>query len=147
MIPKSKNIYPRRISDVTDGTSNSLMVGERPPSADQDFGWWFAGVGMEDDSTADCLLAVNTYNQDEQGPACPPIMANGRFPPVPTDQTSFFQAGQLGDNCHKLHFWSLHSGGANFLYADASVHFLDYTAASVLAQMATINGGEVVTSP
>jgi prepilin-type N-terminal cleavage/methylation domain-containing protein/prepilin-type processing-associated H-X9-DG protein len=147
MNPKSRNLSPRRMSDVTDGTSNTLLVGERPPSADQDFGWWFAGVGMEDDSTADCLLATNTYNQDETGPACPPIMANKRFPPVPADQTSFFQPGVVTDNCHKLHFWSLHSGGANFLYVDASVHFLNYSAANVLPQMATISGGEVLTIP
>jgi prepilin-type N-terminal cleavage/methylation domain-containing protein/prepilin-type processing-associated H-X9-DG protein len=147
MSPKSTNIAPRRIGDITDGTSNTLMVGERPPSFDQDFGWWFAGVGMEDDSTADTLLATNTYNQDESGPACPPIMANGRFPPLQSDQTSFFQPGVITDNCHKLHFWSLHSGGANFLYADASVHFLSYSGASVLPQMATINGGEVFTAP
>jgi prepilin-type N-terminal cleavage/methylation domain-containing protein/prepilin-type processing-associated H-X9-DG protein len=147
MNPRSSNINPRRMNDVTDGTSNTLMVGERPPSADQDFGWWFAGVGMEDDGTADVLLATNTYNQDESGPACPPIMANGRFPPVPSDQRSFFQPGVIGDNCHKLHFWSLHSGGANFLYVDASVHFLGYSAATVLPQLATISGEEAVSAP
>jgi prepilin-type processing-associated H-X9-DG protein len=147
MNPRSANINPRRVDDVGDGTSNTLMVGERPPSADRDFGWWFAGVGMEDDSTADCLLGTNTYNQDENGSACPPLMSNGRFPPTPNDQTSFFQPGIASDNCHKLHFWSLHSGGAHFMYADGSVHFLTYSAVNVLPQMATINSGEVFTPP
>jgi prepilin-type processing-associated H-X9-DG protein len=147
MNPRSSNVSPRRFDDVADGTSNTLMVGERPPSADRDFGWWFAGVGMEDDSSADCLLATNTYNQDESGAACPPRLANGRFPPVPSDRTSFFQPGVLSDNCHKFHFWSLHSGGATFLYADGSVHFLTYSAASVLPLMATISGGESFTAP
>ncbi len=147
MNPRSRNVAPRRLADVTDGTSTTVMVGERPPSADRDFGWWFAGVGMEDDSTADCLLATNTYNQDESGAACPPRLANGRFPPLPSDRTSFFQPGVLGDNCHKLHFWSLHAGGANFLFADASVRFLSYSAADVLPQLATISGGEVAAIP
>jgi prepilin-type processing-associated H-X9-DG protein len=135
------------VTDVTDGSSNTLRVGERPPSADQDFGWWFAGTGHEDDSTADTLLATNTYNADESGATCPARMANNHFPPVASDQASFFQPGTLDDNCHKLHFWSLHSGGANFLYVDGSVHFLSYSAASVLPQMATISGGEVFAAP
>jgi len=147
MNPRSGNLRPRKISDVRDGTSNTLMVGERPPSEDLDFGWWFAGVGMEDDGTADVILATNTYNPDVTGPACPVKMANGRFPPVPSDQTSSFRPGNIDDNCDQLHFWSLHSGGANFLYADASVHFLSYSSANVLPQMATINGGEIFDVP
>ena len=34
--------------DITDGTSNTLMVGERPPSSDLVFGWWYAGAGQWD---------------------------------------------------------------------------------------------------
>jgi prepilin-type N-terminal cleavage/methylation domain-containing protein len=32
-----------RFASVLDGTSYTLMVGERPPSADLIFGWWYAG--------------------------------------------------------------------------------------------------------
>jgi prepilin-type processing-associated H-X9-DG protein len=43
-----------------------------------------------------------------------------------------------------LHFWSLHTGGANFLMADGSACFLTYSAADVLPALATRDGGEVV---
>jgi prepilin-type processing-associated H-X9-DG protein len=46
-----------------------------------------------------------------------------------------------------FHFWSLHPGGANLLFADGSVHFLGYTADPVLPALATRAGGETVTLP
>jgi prepilin-type N-terminal cleavage/methylation domain-containing protein/prepilin-type processing-associated H-X9-DG protein len=42
---------------------------------------------------------------------------------------------------------SLHSGGANFLMADGSVHFLRYQADDILPALATRNGGEVISLP
>src|SRR5262249_14095400 len=35
------------ITDIIDGTSNTPMVGDRPPSQDLNFGWWFAGAGWD----------------------------------------------------------------------------------------------------
>jgi prepilin-type processing-associated H-X9-DG protein len=46
-----------------------------------------------------------------------------------------------------FHFWSLHPGGAHFLYADGSVHFLGYDADAILPALATRAGGEVVSLP
>jgi hypothetical protein len=34
------------MADITDGLSNTLMVGERPPSSDFQYGWWYAGAGQ-----------------------------------------------------------------------------------------------------
>ncbi len=35
-----------RFAEIFDGTSYTLMLGERPPSADLQFGWWYAGIGQ-----------------------------------------------------------------------------------------------------
>ena len=68
--------------------------------------------------------------------------ANG----VPTScpaSKSAFQPGRLSDDCDQCHFWSLHTGGANFAFADGSVRFLTYSASPVLPALGTRDGGEV----
>jgi prepilin-type N-terminal cleavage/methylation domain-containing protein/prepilin-type processing-associated H-X9-DG protein len=141
---------PVRVLDVTDGTSNTLMVGERPVSADLAYGWWFSGGGQGDrDGSTDIVLGTNEYNISvcPGPPAGPPqvgtwISRGG--PPPPGSQTSFYQPGNIRQICDMLHFFSLHPGGANFLFADGSVHFIPYSAAPVLPKLATRSGGEAI---
>jgi len=126
---------------VTDGTSNTLMVGERPPSADLVFGWWFAGAGYSDASTSPTQDGTGDVALGTADPKYPPAIAVFTGTPCPPAKNQF-QPGKLADNCDQAHFWSLHPGGANFAFADGSVRFLRYTSAPVLPALGTRNGGE-----
>jgi prepilin-type N-terminal cleavage/methylation domain-containing protein/prepilin-type processing-associated H-X9-DG protein len=131
-----------RMSDISDGLSNTLLVGERPPSTDLDFGWWFAGAGYPPDSSGvgDVVLGsteIDYWNH-----------LKSQFPNDPGCMTSLpnvgLKPGLLSDNCAQSHFWSLHSGGANFLLGDGSVRFVSYSFDSILPDLCTRAGNEVI---
>jgi len=123
-----------RLADVTDGTSQTLLVGERPPSADLVLGWWYAGWGQDKDGEGDMLLGARTKNNRTWAADCP----IGPYP---------FSAGKLDNQCDAFHFWSPHPGGANFVFADGSVRFLAYSADPIMPALATRAGGEAVSLP
>jgi prepilin-type N-terminal cleavage/methylation domain-containing protein len=50
------------LSHIADGTSNTLMAGERPPSKDLQYGYWYAGVGQAVTGSGDMLLGVFEKN-------------------------------------------------------------------------------------
>jgi prepilin-type processing-associated H-X9-DG protein len=58
-----------------------------------------------------------------------------------------FAPGDLRNQCDMFHFWSLHDGGAHFLFADGSVSFLTYGAAPILPALASRAGGESIEVP
>jgi prepilin-type N-terminal cleavage/methylation domain-containing protein/prepilin-type processing-associated H-X9-DG protein len=128
--------YNVSFSEVTDGLSNTVMVGERPPSADFYYGWWYTGAGQSGSGSLDMTLGVSEINRYRRAEF-------RRCLPGPYS----FGPGNLRNDCDLFHFWSLHPGGANFLCADGSVHFLSYSAASVLPALGTRAGGEVVELP
>ncbi len=115
--------------EIPDGASNTLMVGERPPSKDLIYGWWFAGSGnFPYFGTGDVCLGVNEV-MDPKNPG----------------KKDHFRKGILEDpaNVHMLHFWSLHTEGANFLYADNHCSFIHYSVdQALLNATATRDGGE-----
>lgn len=119
---------------VTDGTSQTLAVGERPPSQDGAFGWWYAGWGQNKDGSAEYLLGVREVRTTSRYSACPA----GPYSFTPPNSKSI---------CTVFRFWSLHPGGANFAFCDGSVRFLSYSADSILPALATRAGGEVVEIP
>jgi prepilin-type N-terminal cleavage/methylation domain-containing protein/prepilin-type processing-associated H-X9-DG protein len=117
------------MDDCLDGTSHTLFVGERgvldgPPSLFHFLGRWCCNTGTWPPSgTGDILIGT-----DEFKPGTPEInLAHGY------------------GHTHGDHFWSYHAGGANFVYVDGSLHFLEYDIApEAFRTLFSRNGGEVV---
>jgi prepilin-type processing-associated H-X9-DG protein len=144
-----------RLTDIIDGSSNTLIVGERPPSADLYWGWWFTSVGYDLSGRGDGVLGPREYDyaatrfidgggDTGAGSGTPCIQA---YPPY---GKVGFQPGRIQDNCDQSHFWSLHTGGANFAFGDGHVQFLSYAVdapaqpTSTFTALCTRDGGEVV---
>jgi prepilin-type processing-associated H-X9-DG protein len=118
------------IPQIEDGTSRTLLAGERPPSTNFQFGWWYAGAGQKFTGSAEMVLGVQEQNVL---PVTSGSCAPGVYPYGP---------GRLDNQCDMFHFWSLHKNGANFLFADGAVRFIPYSAAGVLPALASRAGGE-----
>lgn len=122
-----------RFRDITDGLSNTLLSGERPPDRDFSYGWWYAGVGSGD-GTLDHTIGVHEIESNRY-----------RFC---YELPSKFQASNLWAPCSTSHFWSMHPNGAHFGMADGSVVFLSYAVDSaVLEAMASRSGSETLLIP
>jgi prepilin-type processing-associated H-X9-DG protein len=124
-----------RFGDVSDGTSQTLLVGERPPASDFWYGWWYAGVGMGQSGSPDSVLGVREVRR---GATYTRGCGDGPYGFTPT---------ALADRCNVFQFWSLHAGGAHFLLCDGSVRFLSHSADPVLPALATRAGNESAAMP
>lgn len=107
-----------RVSDILDGTSTTIMVGERPPSRDSGWGWFSYNY-------VDSSIAV--YNL----PYVPGCSVEGRY--------------DLNDPCHHARFWSVHPGIGQYLYADGSA--TSFRLGTDLNPRVTKAGSEVYDSP
>ncbi len=159
-----------QLTDITDGVSNTLMVGERPPSPIFDWGWWETSVnpsvgvhiaygtaGAQEDMDVVLGVAEQAGDQGLTGPKyydeessrdapCAPtatFTGVGTWPCEDTDCGPY--AGTPSNFCDFFHFWSNHVGGASFCFADGSVRFIPYSIpAARLNALATRAGGETV---
>jgi prepilin-type N-terminal cleavage/methylation domain-containing protein len=131
-----------KLVDIVDGTSNTVMVGERPPASDYFWGWWSV-------SDYDCLLSASNQIVFYGGCQVPGYFSQPRPGVMAMDANA---TNLCGGDSNK--FWSFHTGGSNWLLGDASVRFIQYSAGgpptttnpTLILPMASRNGGEVLPS-
>jgi prepilin-type processing-associated H-X9-DG protein len=136
-----------KLTEITDGTSNTIMVGERPPNSNLEYGWWLAAYGYgAGRGVADCVMTSNDIalaNYFITNYSAAPNLPCDR----PAAQKIGLQPGNPNMGCDAAHYWSFHSGGSNFLMGDGSVKFLTNNLNSLLPALSTRNGGEVANIP
>lgn len=121
------------ITHIYDGASNTIMVGERPPVDKPWGGWWYSAAYMD---------------RHCRGPNTTIHLGPIRYSATNCDSCELpshgIGPGRLDNHCDRFHLWSLHGGGANLLFADASVRFLSYSSNGIIGQLVSVNGGENV---
>jgi prepilin-type processing-associated H-X9-DG protein len=142
------------VTQITDGSSNTIMLAERPPmmlGAEWGWGWW-ASYDMGDlciGMAATSLLwpaGAGVGSWTGAGPCTTPVYYGLPIPAATSADTNGYSGGTgngfQGAACHSAHPWSFHTGGAHFLFGDGSARFISYSAGQVLVALGTRAGGE-----
>jgi prepilin-type N-terminal cleavage/methylation domain-containing protein/prepilin-type processing-associated H-X9-DG protein len=109
-----------RLSTITDGTSNTFMIGEDVPELIAWNAWAYSNG-----ATATCAI-----------------------PPNVGVSVGVLGTANWGDWPNRYSFRSRHPGGLNFALADGSVHFVaESVPLQIYRAMATIRGGEALELP
>jgi prepilin-type N-terminal cleavage/methylation domain-containing protein/prepilin-type processing-associated H-X9-DG protein len=135
--PNSSSSSPRvTIMGITDGTSNTVMIGERPPSIGiyDGFGVW---IGWGDYDTGVGVAGTELWVPWTTG-TWPP---GSQTCPAP----ALFGPYNLTNDCAYNNAGSFHIGGANLAFGDGSVKFISYSInRQTLIALSTRAGGEVI---
>jgi prepilin-type N-terminal cleavage/methylation domain-containing protein/prepilin-type processing-associated H-X9-DG protein len=127
---------PRKITEIADGTSNTLCASEviKGPRAGNDirgFTWWGGGAGFTTYQTPNNRSATDVMTGGGCGPTVVPNF------PCTTTSTSTLARMQLAR--------SRHTGGVNAAMCDGSVRFVsDTVSLTVWRSAGTSNGGETL---
>jgi hypothetical protein len=106
-----------RMRQIVDGTSQTILVGERPAELEAYWGWWAAGRGVDDHGLGDYVL----------------------------DVSEGLHEGDLTDGAGLLHYGSAHPAGAQFTMCDGSVRLVAYSVdEQTFLALGSRNGGEIV---
>jgi len=138
--------YAYKISEIRDGTSNTLMVGETSRFLNEpgsNFNFWNRGPGaFVDDVGSGIRLQVVAYT-------VPKINAGqtGVSPGYLTDPFNWWNLALYPQSANEggFGFRSLHPGGANFLVGDGTVKFVKQTLNPIVYEaLGTKAGGEII---
>ena len=122
------------MSMVKDGLAHTLLIAERPPSADGLMGWWDSPWSGD---------AIAPVRGDRHPVSSSPL---GNCAKIAT-----YRYGDSRDNCFFNAVWSNHLHGGNVCFGDGSVRTLSYTAGnqslgstSLMEALASRAGKEVI---
>ena len=107
---------PTKIEMILDGSSNTIMIAERPPSNDKVWGWWDGDY--EYDRNTPVRNTTLMYASGIGGACTNPAVFKGQNPMDPCAYNSVY---------------SCHPGGMNAAWGDGSVRFLQYSAANLMS--------------
>jgi prepilin-type N-terminal cleavage/methylation domain-containing protein/prepilin-type processing-associated H-X9-DG protein len=134
-----------RLTDITDGTSNTIMIGERA---------WSNANGVWAGAISGGVIRRGQYNP------CQPVVPGAWYPAATMVLAHSHLNNAMSDpdgSAGMDDFSSRHTGGSNFVFADGSVRFLrsvpsdnsngSYATDGLIFQaMGTRAGGEVIGS-
>lgn len=130
-------LAPTRMAEISDGTSNTLMVGERH--------------SVQQQTTAACITESDVFAQTRQTLWAYTYTSYNKSQVTPTPGTlipdSCQCAAVTGDaEACKRGWGSVHPGGLHFVLCDGSARFFsDDIDMELLADMASIGGEEIIT--
>jgi prepilin-type N-terminal cleavage/methylation domain-containing protein/prepilin-type processing-associated H-X9-DG protein len=132
MVKFSKTTNARvRVTDVTDGTSNTMMIAEDAGRTQT----WYATVPTPSDP---CCSLGPMWSQPDPGASIDGASPDGKT-----------ADGPCGVNCtNASEIYGFHPGGANVVMGDGSVHFLaSSTGIAIIAAMTTRAANDVFEAP
>lgn len=124
IVDDSKDKEANRVSltGVTDGASNTILLGERPPSTDGQRGWWDSRCCIED-SISPARGDNKYYSSGIRGKCADPAL---------------YRFADVQDNCTFNALGSSHLNGSQFCMGDGSIRAISYEAGNQMLGSITL---------